>query len=242
MMQSLSEETILGVWEKGAVQHPVDRAITLLLAADPEETRASLAEISVAERDARLLELRARTLGPTLAAFTRCRACGERLEFTVDTEQLVQPRPVGETWEVEVEGQSLRFRLPDSRDLAAVAACSDPYAARRLLADRCTLEMNGGAVAGAEHLSETLLTALAERMADVAPQAEILCDLSCPACGARWQEQLDIASFFWQELVVRARQIVRDVDAFARTYHWSEAEILAMSPVRRQSYLKLIYE
>jgi hypothetical protein len=242
MMQPLSEEGILHVWETGRDQHPVDQALTLLLAVDPEETRARLAEMSIAERDARLLDLRARTLGPTLAAFTRCRACSERLEFAVHTEQVVEPSPEGDAWEVEADGRTLRFRLPDSRDLAAAARCTDPLAARRMLAQRCILTVNERDMRGAEALSEAALVALAARMAEVAPQAEILCDLACPACGAQWQEQLDIASFFWTEVAVQAKRILREVDTIARTYHWSESEILAMSPMRRQSYLDLVYD
>ena len=38
--------------------------------------------------------------------------------------------PAEATWTVEVGGEALRFRLPDSADLAAAAICADPTEGR----------------------------------------------------------------------------------------------------------------
>jgi hypothetical protein len=240
-MQALTPAAILHAWEAARNQHPVDRALTLLLAAEPGGTRARLAALSIAERDARLLQLRARTLGPVLAIFARCPACEEHLEFEVRTEALTGPVQLEEWWEIEAGPFRLRFRLPDSRDLAAAARCGNPSEARRLLASRCMLALTrqDGAASG-EDLPEEAVAALAEAMARVAPQAESLFDLSCPACDRQWQEALDIGAFFWKELAALARRLMAEVDLLARTYHWSEAEILALSPARRQGYLQLV--
>lgn len=235
-MRALSAPEILWVWESGPDQHPLDRALTLLLAADPGATRADLASLDVGERNARLLHLRAATLGPTLGAYAECPACGERLEFTLDASDLRTDRSRrDETYTLDVDGVTLRFRLPDSRDLAAVAGCADPAAARRRLAERCVTE---SPIAPGD-LPETAIRALAERMAACAPDAETLLDLSCPACGEEWQAHLDIAAFFWAEVVAQAKRLLREVDALARAYGWSEAEILGMSARRRGSYLEL---
>jgi hypothetical protein len=47
-------------------------------------------------------------------------------------------------------------------------------------------------------------------------------------------------SFFWREIQSAARRIVLEVDALARSYGWSEAEILNMTPARRQLYLEMV--
>jgi hypothetical protein len=241
-MQPLSAEGILRVWETGRNQHPVDRALTLLLAAEPGESRATLAALSIAERDARLLDLRARTLGPVLAVFARCRACGEHLEFAAHVDELAATAAEAGAWELEADGRTFLFRLPDSHDLAAAAQCGDPRAARRLLAERCVLSATGARDAdGADALSERAVAALAVGMARAAPRVETLFDLSCPACGERWQEALDLAAFLWKEVAAQATRILDEVDALARVYHWSEAEILAMSPTRRHAYLDLAW-
>ncbi|MDB4950656.1 MAG: hypothetical protein JWM27_3305 [Gemmatimonadetes bacterium] len=241
MPRALSAGEVLRVWEAGADQHPLDRALTLLSAAEPRAARAELAALSVAERDARLLRMRAAMLGPTLSAFAACPRCGERLEFTLRTDELTAgSRAADGPWETAAGGVSLRFRLPDSRDLAAAARSGSVDAARRVLGARCVLAAwNDAGPVDAGALSEDALTALAAAMGEVAPEAEVSLSLGCPACGGAWESLLDVADFFWTELSARARRVMQDVHVLARAYHWSEAEILALSPGRRRAYLEM---
>ncbi|HEU0016375.1 MAG TPA: hypothetical protein VFQ45_22030 [Longimicrobium sp.] len=240
-MDALSGAGLLRVWEAGQAQHPVDRALTVLAAAGAGGPRARLAALPLPERDRRLLRARQALLGPALGAFAVCPACAERVEFSVDSRDLVPPEEQGGgPWEAEGGGVAMRFRLPDSRDLAAAARAAGVDGARRRLAERCVLEARGaegpvppGALPGAA------LDALARRMAEVAPHAELSFALACPACGTEWRAELDVAAFFWAELAARARRLLREVDGLARAYHWSEGEILALSPARRRAYLEL---
>jgi hypothetical protein len=64
--------------------------------------------------------------------------------------------------------------------------------------------------------------------------------VTCPACGQRWTEVLDIASFFWRELNSFAKRLICEVDILARAYGWPEREILNLSPARRAMYLELV--
>ena len=50
----------------------------------------------------------------------------------------------------------------------------------------------------------------------------------------------DIAGFFWAELDAWARRLLREIHTLARFYGWSEAEILALSPLRRRCYLEMV--
>lgn len=239
----LSAEEVLEVWERGRDQHPLDRALTLLQAAWPEVPRASLATISVAERDRRLLALRARLVGPRLLAFTLCPSCGERLEMAFGAADLgLFDAPPGEgPWEVSAGGLFLRFRLPDSRDLAAVAECGSVEEGRMVLASRCVLEARrDGEAVSSLSLSDGEMAALSEAMGEVAPHAEAVLALECPACGEAWSALLDVEQFLWAELSVRAKRVLREVDALARAYGWSEREILSLPPRRRRSYLELV--
>src|SRR5512132_3297664 len=98
-VQRLSAEKILAVWEAGQQQHELDRALTLLVAASPGLSREELAELSIGERDARVLQLRNLVLGPSATGFAECPECGERVEFPVDTAALAQPTEVATTVE-----------------------------------------------------------------------------------------------------------------------------------------------
>jgi hypothetical protein len=149
--------------------------------------------------------------------------------------------PTNQVYEVTIEGYDLRFCLPNSLDLAQVVRCGDVTAARNLLVQRCVLQASrdDGAVAVAA-LPETVLTTLAESMDQYDPQAEVQLNLSCPACGESWSVLFDIVSFFWTEICVQAKRLLREVHTLARAYGWREADILSMSAARRQSYLEMV--
>jgi predicted RNA-binding Zn-ribbon protein involved in translation (DUF1610 family) len=235
-MRRLSAEKILAVWEAGQQQHELDRALTLLAAALPSRSREELADLSIGERDARLLQLRTLVLGPTATGFAECPQCGERVEFPIDTAALAQPKELATApHQIEVDGTRVRFRLPTSRDLAEVVAAPDASHGLRRLIERCVIE-NGST----DELPNETVEALSRAMLEADPPAEIIVAFSCPGCGQRWEMLFDIAHFFWNEITVQARRLFREIDALARVYGWSEREILGLSERRRQSYLEVI--
>jgi hypothetical protein len=243
-VRSLSAHDLLRVWEVGEDQHPLDRALTLLAAACPELTWDELAALNIGQRDARLLTLRERTSGPRLNGLAECPRCAERLEFDVKVADLrvaAKPDAEEEARALVTDSLALRFRLPNSRDLAAVLGCQDSAAARSLLVQRCVLEASreGAPVVGSE-LPVEAVTRLAERMAECDPQAEVLLDFRCPVCGYGWQAIFDIVAFFWVEMAAQAKRLLREVHTLARAYGWREADILSMSSRRRQFYLELV--
>lgn len=235
-MQSLSPVKILVVSEAGRQQHELDRALTLLGAATPELTRDELAGLTIGERDARLLRLRTLMFGPTATGFAQCPQCADRVEFPIDTAALLHPKELAAVpHEIEVGGTRVRFRLPTSRDLAAVVAAPDASHALREMIARCVIELNPP-----NELPDDIVEALSRAMLEADPQAEITLAFSCPVCGHAWEMLFDIVHFFWNEIADQARRVLREIDALARAYGWNEHEILSLSPCRRQSYLELV--
>ena len=241
-MNPLTASDILNVWEQGEGQSAIERPLTILAVACPELTRAELSALSIGLRDALLFESRELTIGPRLDGFTACPRCQERLEFTLDLAALPH-RPTtmqaDEEFELELDGNPLRFRLPNSGDLAAVAVCEDLATARRRLAERCVRQasLNGNTML---RLSDDLVTKLAEQIESNAPEAEVMLDFACPSCGRNWQSLFDIAEFFWAEIAAQARRLLREIHLLASAYGWRESDILAMSARRRQAYLEMI--
>ena len=255
-MHTLSAWELLNVWERGRGQPAAQQALLLLSAAHPDTPPVALAELSVGRRDGRLLALREQIFGPQMASLVACPDCGERLEFAVAvSELLVADRLVAgqqasnaqaaEEGEVALSltsaGYEVRFRLPNSLDMLAAARCQDPSAARQLLVERCLLSARqNGDDADLSQLPAEVVEATVERMAQADPQADVQLDLTCPACDRRWQAALDIVSFFWSELDTWAQRILRDVHVLALAYGWNEADVLALSPWRRQLYLEMV--
>ncbi|MBD2102593.1 phage baseplate protein [Leptolyngbya sp. FACHB-261] len=244
-MRPLSAHQILQIWEIGQGQHPLDRALTLLRFAYPERSSAELASLSIGQRDAHLLTLRELTFGSQLTGSAECSRCKERLEFALNAAdiRLIDATDTAsskvQTYSLTLAEFELELRLPNSWDLAALVrarATPSPW-----LLQRCLLKASrqGSSVTYAE-LPPQVLEQLVEQMTEWDPQAEIQLNLECPACQHRWSALFDILSFFWTELGVQAKRLLREVHTLARFYGWREADILAMSPLRRQFYLDLV--
>jgi hypothetical protein len=242
-MRALSGPEILTIWETGWDQHPLDRALTVLAVA-LREAPARLAALTVGERDALLLAVREATFGPELAGCAECTRCGTPLEFALAAAAVRVPSPSDagvRAHELRTDGVTLRFRLPDSRDLGASSECADLDHGRRTLVERCVLEVTrDDGAAPVTRLSSAAVARLAARMGELDPQAEVLMDVRCTACGEAGQVLLDIAAFFWIELAVQAKRLLREVHVLARAYAWPESDILAMSAWRRRCYLDMV--
>lgn len=234
-MRTLSATELLDVWERGLAQLPAERALALLAAARPDRTPGELARLSVGRRDAGLLALREQTFGTHIVSIADCPRCGERLELAFESSEIkaaaddAQPEMLA----IDAGGREIRFRLPDSTDLLAVAGQNDVARTRELLLARCLIDTP------VEPLPADAIDGVAARMADADPQGDVQLNLACPACSHQWQAVFDIVAFFWSEIHAWAHRTLGDVHRLASAYGWREPDILALSPWRRQVYLEL---
>lgn len=239
-MRAVTAAELLDIWERNLARPLPVRALALLGAAFPETSVEDLAELPIGRRDARLLRLRERLFGPEFTVVTQCPACGEQIEstFRVEDVRLADERIPEAPHSAEIDGYSATFRLPTSHDLLTL---TDATMARQTLLARCLFKVRNpaGEAVMAESLPDQVIAAIAARMAAVDPQADIELRLTCPTCDHRWPAVFDIASFLWKELHAWALRTLRDVHSLARSYGWREADVLALSPTRRQVYLEL---
>jgi hypothetical protein len=235
----------LRAWERGGDASAAARSLYLLGAGDEALDQDALLRLPLGQRDALLLRLHARLFGRRLDGVARCPACDAVVEVSFDAQALLTgPEADGDTSTGVFELQSathdlrVRFRAVNCADLLALQDCADVVDARNLLLQRCVIEtakLSNGAPAS---LPEALQAELAQAMAAADPQADLQLAFHCPECAHDWEPAFDIARFLWQELHAWALRLLRDVDTLARHYHWSEADILAMTPRRRQAYLE----
>lgn len=243
-MRPMSAQDIINIWERGQNQHPLAKALTLLSPSFPDSTKDELARLTIGQRDACLLSARELVFGGRLDLFARCPQCQEHLEFSMSTKDICavqEPYEPESIFELAEDGFVLRFRLPNSIDLAEAGGCRDVAAARMMLVERCVRQAfhNGKEISGKE-LTEEIIGHLSIRMAECDTHAEILLDMRCPACDHAWQMLFDIVSFFWTEISSHARRLLEEVHTLARAYGWSESEILSMSQRRRQFYIDMV--
>jgi hypothetical protein len=233
----LSAAAVIDIWEQGAGRHPLDRALLLLRYTCPDEPFETLCEWTMGERDRRLLVSRRNTFGDRIDGYADCPACGNGLEFELSCEGVSgSASTTGATWHrVEQAGRSWDMRGPNSLDLAAAAAAPDLDRARRVILSRCM--RSGTDMVDEAEWTDELQAALAARLSELDPLAEILIDVRCAACGHAWQSVFDIADFFWNEIHVRSKRLLQEIDLLARTYGWTEGEILGMTDQRRSLYV-----
>jgi hypothetical protein len=238
---TLSEADLLRVWEEGSAQPPAGRALVLLAAANPGFSLNQLAQLTVGERDELLLDLRERCLGPALPGWADCPGCAQALEVTIEADQVraAWGAEVPTEGSVHAAGYEIRFRLPTSRDALAVDHW-DANGPRQMLA-RCVLgATSGGSPVPAAALEPELLDAVAVAMAGLDARIDVRVTLTCPTCGHGWAPVLDIAAYLWAEIDAAARRLLRAVHALACAYGWTEADVLAIGPWRRQAYLQAV--
>jgi hypothetical protein len=238
-MRVLSASDLLTVWERAAHEAPLQQALALLSAACPDRDPAALADLSIGQRDALLLRLRAATFGPQLTGVVDCPACGEQIEIAVNAGEL-QSQAAAAAVAVDADGYAVQLRLPNSHDVIAASGL-DLSSARAAILRRCVLSARcDGAAIDAGELPEAVLAIAEQRLADADPQADVRLRLACPACGQDATTVLDIVSFFWREIDAWACRLLREVHTLASAYGWTEETILALSPFRRQCYLQLV--
>lgn len=232
---------LLDVWEAGQALLPVQRALALLMAARPETSPRTLADMPIGRRDAELLRLRARLFGPRLVALARCPACAERFEMTFTVADIHVSPPEDGAIVVQADGYAVRVRPASSVDLVELPASDDPVALERALIARCTLEARRGAAPVlAQDLPQGVAEAVAHAMGAADPQADVQVATVCPACAHRWDALFDIAEFLWREVDAWARRTLDEVHVLASAYAWSEREILTMSASRRRRYVSMV--
>lgn len=172
----------------------------------------------------------------------QCGRCGERFDFSVSYGEL----PVKEAGEgypfarVETSLGPCRFRVPTGADQEFLAGLSEDGEAIRCLVERCLLARppacgSSGDVVGA--FTPDDLARIEAALEAVSPEVAVSVQAACPCCGTT--QEIDVDPY---RVLCRysGLELFQEIHILAATYHWSEAEILALSQERRRRYLDLI--
>jgi hypothetical protein len=145
--------------------------------------------------------------------------------------------------QLRADDYEIEYRLPTSEDLLEIAASGlDTGAATRELLRRCVVRVQDADRAiDPTVLPPPVIARLGDEMTREDPEAEIRLRLTCPACGHDFRVSFDIVSYFWSEVEDWAHRVLVDIHTLAAAYGWSERQILALSPMRRQLYVDMVH-
>ena len=221
----------------------VELGLILLAEACLDVSLKALAEIPVGRRDALIFKLREKTFGPWIVGLSTCPACHEQIELTIKVADILQESDNNyrKTMTIDHQGYEVAFRLPSSSDLLIATVGGNLEAAYHCLIERCVLSAYFCKQRiSASDLPVDVIDLMAEMMGQSDPTADVQMKITCSFCGHQWDQTFDIIWFFSKEIDSWAHRAMREVNDLARAYGWSEAEILSLSPLRRQHYLEII--
>jgi len=204
-------------------------------------------QIEVGKRIEALLVVTALSGGQRVDIHLRCAnsACQEPMEVELSVDELQELQRTAEAEgrpAAAIGGERILFRRPTGTDQAAWRRnrYADEPSAARAMAESLVVEefrLEFRRLAARDGVWETVDRAMREGD----PLVDFSMRVNCPVCGGQESYRVDLANHV---IIGRLRGIQQNlaemVHRLASRYHWSEAEIFAVAPWRRERYLALI--
>jgi hypothetical protein len=219
---------------------------------------ALVRDLLVGDRDYLLVKVREISFGAALDIVVRCpdAQCGKPMDIKLLLNEIeFEHRPVAARFfktqlspaaAADGEPRPVEFRLPTGGDIEALAHITlqdEEEAVNQLLA-RC-VRRAAGEEAGtqtADGLSVAARREIEAEMSRLAPRAEIEIAGACPDCQQPFSMPLDFMACFAAEARQNLRTLEASIHFLAWHYHWSERDILSLTPRKRLRYVKLLNE
>lgn len=242
-MRVPSTRDLLDLWDAGHGRDHTTRALLMLDAARVAPEDRTGADLTIGERDRRLIDLRRAMFGPLIEAVERCPSCEARLEITFDLSTLLaeEPNDSSEPLSLDIDGYHMTLRAPTSQDLLIATAPGSTESSYNRLLERCVIDVAHETLhTSAGALPEHIRGAVAQAIATHDALAVVTLNALCEECDESWETAFDIVEFLWDELAALARRTLRDVHILARGYGWTEQAILSLPHRRRAHYLGMV--
>lgn len=233
---SLADASVLlTAWEEASTVPAPAVGAALLYRCGVAADLSEALDLPLATASALLAQLYAQAFGDAVDAVVTCATCGEELEVVVPLQRLGR---VPDTASLQAAGgvDGLVVRCPTGRDLVEASAAPDPATA--LLA-RCVVDADGDPVnpATLDDQARGAVDLVAERLAGA---AAVVLRSHCPVCNGELSADVDVPALLWQRISSEVPAVLAEVGELCAAFGWSEADVLAMSGVRRDAYLSLL--
>jgi len=166
--------------------------------------------------------------------------CTELMETGLSMQEIIEMQPPGEynaPFPIDVKGTDYFFRRPTGTDQLNWLKASFAHEAEALESMIRTLWVQPGEKKTVE---PGWLEAVDEGMNAMDPLVHFNITICCPECNNENVCFIDLEDLLLRKLHDIQLGLLHDIHRLACRYHWSEREILALSPRRRTHYLSLI--
>ncbi|KXU84623.1 hypothetical protein CR51_41480 [Caballeronia megalochromosomata] len=225
----MNASILLSAWETASAQLPGLRAGALVAAL--HDADAAAFDIGMREREA--LRVCAAIAGDMLDAEACCARCGERMDIALPLAALDATPDTRD--EIEHDGWRIGLRVPHAQDVTFALESEDSETA---LFARCVrFASQNGCAMSPDAIPPALRERCEAQLDRLAPLANLALAVACPECGHADTVAFDAGEFAVERIGHWAEDELEAVARLCTLYPWSEAQVLAMSPWRRQFYL-----
>jgi len=226
-------DAMLGLGEAARRLSPADWAVHAITAAWPNLGRDTIEAWPLGQLDNALVALREAQFGSAWLSEPNCSQCSATFELEWVPAEMGFGLP--KNWqpgelpaqEVKLSGGTVTLRPLIVHDLLAIERCAGEDDANAYL---CAAF---GVAPG--DLEQAL-----DQASALDPLVNLWIATECPECGADQSLLFDPARFLAEEMARQADRLLGEVADIARSYHWAEADILALPTARRYFYLSRI--
>jgi hypothetical protein len=186
-----------------------------------------------------LLAITMLTHGRELLLHIRClqQDCGEDVELPLDLERFSQQIDSDE-FTFDIDSRRITARLPnglDQQQWLQSAVDSDFDMARQLI-----MRVEGEQLDDDWQFPESWLSSFENALERHDKLMTLEVNSNCPVCEHELKCEIDLEEQLLASLSLVQRQLLLEVHQLALVYHWSETEILKLTPKRRKFYLARI--
>lgn len=175
-------------------------------------------------------------------------SCREQMEMGLTMQEITEMNNRSLAQEINdsdfaipIDQKDYYFRKPTGRDQREWLERSESYpddeTALQAMIDRLWVRDDTGSSMPRD---SRWLAAVDNGMKEIDPLVHTELTVSCPVCNCQNVFVLDLEDLLMQKLQKIQRKLLFTVHRLASRYHWSEQQVFAVSPRRRDDYLELI--
>jgi hypothetical protein len=176
-------------------------------------------------------------------------SCGEQLEIGLGRDELqaVQADVVGKdggNFAFRVKNREYRFRRPTGLDQLRWQqnSYSDEQSAALTMVQQLLIKEESSPENPLPPITAEILDTINRGLVAHDPLVHFELTVVCPECNRNNSYVLDLEELILERLNKIQQDLLLTIHRLASHYHWSEQQILAVSPQRRAYYLSLIEE
>jgi len=194
---------------------------------------------SLKERLQALLMITMHSYGSELLLQVPCSnsSCGENIELPLDLKRFAQASDDNQV-SLEIDDQQIMLRLPNGSD--QLQWVQMPELSPGAIASRLVVSIDGQQPDHDWQMPSHWIDQLGQSLEQKDELMTLQIQSQCPACDHSFDCDLDLEAQLLSGLARTQQTLLRNIHLIASVYHWSEAEIMKLTPSRRQTYLAYI--